>query len=412
MIVEKFMARQPILDARVKTFGYELLFRSGLEPYFRSDNGDQASSSVVVDGFFLFGMQTLTEGRKAFINFTRNILLRQVATLLPKEQVIVEILENVEPDAEVVEACKSLKTQGYTIALDDFVLREGMAPLIDLADIIKVDFMATPPEDRKALARALRSRGIKLLAEKVETHEQHQEAMTLGYDYFQGYFFSRPQIVQSRDVPAYKLNYIMLMQAISREEPNFLEIESIIKREPSLTYKLLRYLNSAAFAFNREITSIRHALSLLGLSEVQKWISLVALAGMGADKPAVLAITAMVRAKMCETLAARTHFQGKSLDLFLVGLLSVIDAILQRPIEEILRQLSVSKDVLCTLTDGNTALRPVLDLVLAMETGNWPVVSRLSESLRVGELVVSESYIQAVQWSNQVFHVGGIADRR
>ena len=403
--MQKFMARQPILDARVKTYGYELLFRSGVEPYFNCQNADHATSSVV-DSCLLLGMQTLTDGGKAFINFTRNILLNQFATLLPKDQIIVEITEDVQPDPEVLEACRSLKRQGYTLALDDFVLKDGITPLVDLADIIKVDFQATPRSDWTSLAKSMRSRGIKLVAEKVETPEQYRQAIELGYNYFQGYFFSKPEIVEGRQVPAYKLNYILLIKAISRREPDFTEIEGIIKREPSLTYKLLRYLNSAAFAFYREITSIRHALSLLGMQEVQKWVALVALAGMGADKPAALAITTMIRARMCELLAPITGHEKSSLSLFLIGLLSAIDAILQRPMQELLKQLSVPPDVYAALVQGNTPLRQVLDLCIAVETGDWDAISRLSSSCRISETKVSDVYLQSVRWSNQVFHVG------
>ncbi len=400
--MHRFIARQPILDTRSRTFGYELLFRSGPEILFNCEDPDQASSRVVD---LLFGMQNLTEGRRAFINFTRNLIVREFATLLPKDQIIIEILEDVVPDSEVVAACRNLKAQGYMLALDDFTLREEIKPLIALADIIKIDFLATPPGLRRSIAKGMARTGIQLLAEKVETREQHREAMDYGYHYFQGYFFSKPELVQAREVPSCKMNYVLLLKAINRPDPDFTELESVIKREPSLTYRLLCYMNSAAFAFTSEVRSIRHALSLLGLAEVRKWTSLVALAGMGEDKPPAVVIAAITRARFCEALAPLAQLREQAMDLFLTGLLSLIDVILQRPMAEILNQVAVSQDVQSTLLDGGTHLRDVLELVIAYEKADWTRITDLSNGLRMDEAAVGDTYIQSVKWGHQVFHL-------
>jgi EAL and modified HD-GYP domain-containing signal transduction protein len=409
--VKKFVARQPILNRDQNIYGYELLFRSGLENYFRSTHPDQASSSVIADSFLLFGVKSLTQGRKAFINFTHKLITSLSVTLLPQEQVVMEVLEDIQPDDQVIGACRALKQHGYMIALDDFVFSEKLKPLIDLADIIKVDFLATPPLVRKHLVRSYAHRGIKMLAEKVETHEQFHEAMELGYKYFQGFFFSKPEIVSCSDVPAYKHHYLLLLQEINRPEPDFIKLEEVIKRESSLCYKLLRYLNSAAFAFSREITSIRHALSLIGVEEVRKWASLLVLAGMGEDKPSALVLGSIVRAKFCEDLAPATGLANRAMDLFLMGLLSMMDAIVERPMAEILSELVISRDIKTALLQGRdrNRFRDIYELVLAYERGDWEEISRLAAAMRANEDRIAEAYLAAVKWSQEVLEMDRVA---
>jgi c-di-GMP-related signal transduction protein len=403
--VQKFVARQPILDAKEDIFAYELFFRSGLESYFLCDNPDRASSSVVIDSLLLFGLQTLTQGRRAFINFTRNLLLSHYATLLPNQQVVIEILETAEVDESLVNACRELKQQGYLLALDDFVLNHERQPLVEIVDLIKVDFLRTPTKVCRELARSYGPRGISMVAEKVETREQFRMARDMGYHYFQGFFFSRPETLSGRELPAFKLNYLWLLQAISREEPDLSEIESVIKREPSLVYRLLRYLNSSIFGFSVRIRSIRHALTLLGMNEVRKWISLVALSGMGEDRPSALMNSLITRAKFCESLASLVGKSGKALDYFLMGLLSMVDTVLERPLSEILQQLAVSEEVKTALLIGGNQMRHVLDLVVATEKGQWSRMIFFTSMLKISENSVTEAYLQAIQWSQEVFHV-------
>ena len=262
--MKKFVARQPIFDPHQKVYAYELLFRSGMDNFFDASDPDQASTSVIVDRLLLMGMEKLTGGDRAFINCTRNVLIKGYAALLPKDKVVVEILESVEPDDEVVGACLRLKRAGFMLALDDFIYEERLEPLLPLVDFVKVDFRETTERDRRALVEKLSPRGIKMVAEKVETRSELQQASEMGYTYFQGYFFSKPEIIVAKDIPGYKLNYLRVLQAVNQPEINLVELENIIKLEASLTYKLLRYLNSAFFGFRTEIRSIHHALALLG----------------------------------------------------------------------------------------------------------------------------------------------------
>jgi c-di-GMP-related signal transduction protein len=259
--MDSFIARQPIFDRQQKVYGYELLFRSGLDNVFNHPDPTEATTKVIAHSLLLLGIEPLTRGKKAFINATRDVLVREYMTLLPQESFAVEILETVEPDAAVIAACQKLKQAGYTLALDDFSADGLAAPLVPMADIIKVDFLATGREERTALARRYRPRGIHLLAEKVETRADFLEAMESGYSYFQGYFFSKPAIFSGKDVPAFKFHLLQILAEINRAELDFKQMAEIIKREMSLTYKLLRYINSAFFGLQHQVTSLPQALN-------------------------------------------------------------------------------------------------------------------------------------------------------
>jgi len=399
----KRVARQPIFDSKKNIFGYELLFCSGLDNYFQTEQTDRESSLVVVDSFLLFGMQSLTDGRRAFLKFNHSLLVQQYATLLPKEQAVIEILKTVEPDSKVIAACKTLKEKGYLIALDEFALRAKLNPLIEFAKILKIDFQSTPPDLRKQLAKKFRPLGIEILAENVETHDQFREAVQQGYTYFQGFFFCKPEIVAGHDIPAMKVNYLALLNAINKSEPDLAEVERMIKRDSSLCFKLLRYLNSAAFYFEGNITSIRHALSLLGVKEVRRWACLVALAAVGADRPSALVVSSMVRACFCELLAPLTAFANRTSELFLAGLLSMMDAILGQPMESILRQIPLSPDVKETLLGRKSKLQDIFELVTCYEKGDWEKNAEIAFRLKLDEVKVAEAYLQSIKWAQEIF---------
>jgi len=251
--LQKFIARQPIFDSKENIYGYELLYRSGLENYFSCENAEHATSSVIVDSFLLFGIETLTAGHYAFLNFTDVCIKNKFATLLPKQQVVIEILESVDPTPEMIVACKDLKSQGYRLALDDFVYHPDLEPLIDIADLIKADIQEIPLGEWKGLLQKLSGKNIPFLAEKVETREQFREAQEYGFQYFQGFFFGHPETFKKREIQGCKMNYLQLMQEVNQTQPNFDRIEDIVKREPTICYKLFRYLSSPIFGFKREI---------------------------------------------------------------------------------------------------------------------------------------------------------------
>ena len=257
--------------------------------------------------------------------------------------------------------------------------------------------------DRKALVDRLSPRGIKMLAEKVETRSELRQASEMGYTYFQGYFFSKPEIVVGQDIPGYKLNYLRVVQAVNRPEINLAELENIIKLEASLTYKLLRYLNSAFFGFRTEIKSIHHALALLGEEELKKWASLIAMAAMGADKPPELVVSVIIRAVFCESLAPRIGMMNRSNDLFLLGMMSLIDAILDRPLPKILEEMPISNEIKEALLGGQNRFRDVYETVVAYEAADWREFSKKARKLNLDEETVPELYLRSVEWTKDTF---------
>lgn len=394
-----FVARQPILTADKKIFGYELLFRDGVEDFFRHPDADAASRSAL-NTSMLLGLDVLCNGSRAFVNCTREILLKDYITLLPSGQTVVEILETVPADEEVIAACRRLKEAGYAIALDDFTVNDPRQPLTDLADIIKVDLRAISPAEADAMVRRYGPWRCRMLAEKVETQEEFVAAQKAGFLYFQGYFFHRPELVTAHEIPANHLNYLRMLTAVSRPELDEREIENLVKGEASLCYRLLRYLNSAAFGFATEIHSVRHALSILGENEIRRWIRLVAMLGAGQGKPSDLVLTALVRARFCELLSPKVQ-RGES-DLFLMGMLSLMDAILEMPMRQVLENIPIDVQSKAVLLQAPSNLRPFYQLMLAQESGEWAEVSELSRKLHLSESDVADAYWQAMQWAREV----------
>jgi c-di-GMP-related signal transduction protein len=395
----QFVARQPILTADEKVFGYEILFRDGVEDFFRSSDPDAASRSTL-NTSMLLGLDVLCDGHRAFINCTRDVLLKDYATLLPSEQTVVEILEVVPADDLVVAACRRLKEAGYTIALDDFGVNDPRESLTDVADIIKVDLRDTSAADAAAMVKRYGPWRCRMLAEKVETRAEFVAAKKAGFLYFQGYFFRRPEIITAHEIPANRLNYLRMLTAVSQPELDVREIENLVKSEAALCYRLLRHLNSAAFGFANEIHSVRHALAILGEREVRRWIRLVATLGAGQGRTSELVLSAMVRARFCELLSPKIP-HGDS-DLFLMGLLSLMDAMLELPMSQVLDNIPIDQETKAVLLGGASRLRPFYQLMLAQESGEWKTASELTAQLHLSESDVGECYWQAMQWAREV----------
>ena len=394
----RYVARQPIFDREEQVFGYELLFRDRLENCFIGD-ADEASRATL-DRSLVMGLDVLCDGRRAFVNCTRDTLIKGLVTLLPSMSTIVEILETVPSDPDVMAACQALKAQGYMIALDDYIAGDRRAPLAEIADIIKVDLQLTTDEQRDQLVKEFGPWRCRMLAEKVETPNQFAQARDQGFVYFQGYFFRRPEMMGTHDMPANRLNYIRMLQEVSRPELDVPGLEKLIKEEASICYRLLRYLNSAAFGFKKEIHSVRHALSLLGERDVRRWVRLVAAVGAGQDKTSDLVLAALVRGRFCELLAPKVA-HGES-DLFLMGLLSLIDAMLETPMEAVLEKIPLDVPTKSVLLGQPSVLRPVFQLMLAHESGEWEAAAALSEGLRLDADDVAACYWQAQQWAREL----------
>ncbi len=400
--MESFIARQPIFDARRNVYGYELFFRSGLENVFRHENPDQATSKVMVDSFFLFNLNDLTGGKRAFINVPREILLKEYMFFLPREQVVVELLETVEPDAEVLQACQKLKHAGYLIAMDDFVYEPRYEPLLEFTDFVKVDFLATPEEARKSLLQKISPLRVRLVAEKVETLEMFQHGIESGYSFFQGYFFSKPAILVAKDIPTFKANYFQLLKEIHTVGTDLNKLDEIIRRDVALTYKLLRYINSAYFGLPHRIKSVKQALVLLGEKTIKNWISFVALASMAVDKPEELLVLTIVRARFCEMLAPYFNLADRKDDSFLMGLFSLIDAFLDRPLSQILAEIPIDDPIKLALLGEPSRLGEIYQYTLSYEKAAWgdlqkPIVTPDEDTTPLS------LYLEALKWG-QTFY--------
>lgn len=374
-----------------------------MENVFRATDGDEASQRVISSGIHIFGFSSLTGGKPAFINFTKQLLLNGAALVLPPKQVVVEILETVEPEDEVIKACSELKRHHYLLALDDFALRPGYEPLIDLADIIKVDFLQVKGEERQELVQRFGKRGVRMLAEKVETHEDFAEALKAGYLYFQGFFFCKPEIVAGREIPSHKLTYLRLMQELNREELEFSRVESILKSDVSLSFKLLRYINSAAIGLRYPVTSLRQAMVLLGEQNLRRWATLALAASMLEDKPQELLVTGVVRGRFCELVYQRLGLKAAGVDPFLIGLLSVLDTLLDCQMSDLLEELPVAAEIKDALLERPTVLGSLYKLVVSYERAEWEKVSELAEQLNLQEQELPLLYSQAVSWTDQLF---------
>lgn len=394
----RYVARQPIFDRAEKVFGYELLFRDGLENAFHGDT-DEASRATL-DRSLLMGLDVLCDGRRAFVNCTRDTLIKGLVTLLPSTLTVVEILESVPADPDVLAACRSLKEQGYTIALDDYVADDRRESLAELADIIKVELQLTTQEQRTALIKRFGPWRCRMLAEKVETQADFEQARDQGFVYFQGYFFRRPEMLRTRDLPANRLNYLRMLQEVSRPELDLAGLEKLIKAEASICYRLLRYLNSAMFGFRSEIHSVRHALSILGERDLRRWVRLVAAVGAGQEKTGDLVLSALVRARFGELLTP--HVPHGDSDLFLLGLLSLIDAMIEMPMADVLEKIPLDHATKAVLLGQPSALRPVFQLMLAHESGEWEASATLSRILKLDPETVAGYYWQAQEWAREI----------
>jgi len=392
---EKFIARQPIFDKRLRVHAYELLFRSGPQNFFQAHGN--ASCSVIADSLTLFNLQALTGPARAFVNVDEIALRLGAPRLLPPDRVVIEILESVKPSSEIVNLCRELRQDGYLLALDDFLGDPSLRPLVDLANYLKVDFTLLDADGRKRVAEQFSGNGIALLAEKVETQRDFDEARNLGYSYFQGYFFCKPSMLETRDIPGNKLIQLQLIGAVAAPDLNYDAIENLLKQEPSLLYRLLRYLNSPALGLRSEVHSIRHAITLLGETEFRRWVSIFAVVAMSSGKPPELIRTALTRAYFCEDFSSPAGLHEKSSNLFLMGLLSVSDALLDKPLKDVLAALPIDPEIKSALCGGENRYRDLYEVLLALERAEWPKLSAFTQRLGCPEDSVPDSYQSALQ---------------
>lgn len=394
-----YAARQPILDVNKNLYAYELLFRDGVDNVFPGIDEDEATSRIIEGSQFSLGIEHLTGNKPAFINFTLDTILKNYPTMVPPCSLVVEILETVQPSKKLLESVKQLKQQGYVIALDDYEHKPVWRHFFPFVDLIKIDLRAMSfAEIEQVIADISDFPQIKLLAEKVETAEEFERCKALGFEYFQGYFFSKPEMVKTKTLSPGQMTLAELLYETSTAEIDLPKITQIFERDINLSYKLLRYTNSATFKRRAEISTIKQALVVLGKSELKKFLSLLFTASVSDDKPVELLNLAMVRARFCENLASLEGSADSSM-AFLTGMMSLIDAILDQSIEMVMEQLPLSTEIKEALVNKKGVLADYLNLALAYEQGDWENELAIEEQLKLSQRQVPATYSNAINWA-------------
>ncbi|MDB6060409.1 MAG: hypothetical protein JWM78_512 [Verrucomicrobiaceae bacterium] len=400
MTTSVLLARQAIYDSRLRVHAYELLFRAQDTGASGFSDGDQATSTVLLNAFTGLPIEELLEGKPAFVNFTRRLLDNPPP--IDPSRLVVEVLENIVIDPPTIAAIRELKAQGYTIALDDYVYYEGHEELLELADLIKIDVLALSLDEVRALLRRLEGYNHVLLAEKIETQEMFETCKQLGFKLFQGYFLARPQIVKGRALRSDQRTVLQLLSTLRKTDVEFHEIEHVIQADSVLVLKILRLVNSAMFHQQREITTIRQALSMLGLNKIRSWTQLLALSNLE-NKPAALFTTTMVRARFGQLLAElsnNSELVGET--QFTIGLLSTLDAYLGMELAEVLDSISVPEAMRGAILqrEGNDGL--LLAVALAYEHADWDSINWVElEKLGIDAEHTQQAYLSSLQWADE-----------
>jgi len=397
-----YAARQPILDKSKNLFAYELLFRDSIDNVFPEIDGDKATSKMIEASQFNMGMSEFTGNKPAFINFTLDTLSQGYPEMLTPDEVVIEILETIKPGKKLLALCKNLHSKGYTLALDDYEHQNVWAHFYPFIKIIKIDIQQTGVEEIKEVLTAVKDHPhIKMLAEKVETHDEYNQMLQLGFDYFQGYFFAKPEMIKTKSLSPSQVAMAELLYETSKTDLDLNSITSVFERDVSLSYKLLRYANSAIFKRRNEISTIKQALVILGSGELKRFIGLMFAVTANPDKPSELINMAMTRAKFCELTA---HDIPSQLDVsiaFLTGLLSMIDAILDEDMTTILEKLPLSEDIKNPLLTKKGVMAALIKLVEFIEQAEWDKTTLVMDKLKLDKDKVIEHYNQAVAWADE-----------
>ncbi|MCB1669104.1 MAG: HDOD domain-containing protein [Porticoccaceae bacterium] len=397
------VARQPIFNQQKELAGYELLFREDEVIGQMVVDGDSKTSSVISNSYFSIGLEKLLGGKRGYINFIKNLLIEKFPLLLPRQSIVVEILEDIDVDDDLIEACQELCDSGYTLALDDFVFSPELLPLVTMAKIIKFDFLiSTPEEIRQYLAMLPADSERTLLAEKIETNEQFDLAKGMGFQLFQGFFFCRPEIIKGAVIPDVSLKLLQVVAEVNQKDFNIDKLEELIEPDISITYKLLRYINSAYYALETRISSIKQAITYLGQNEIRRFVSMVALSNLSEGKPDEIARSACCRAKFCELVAAVSPVNVSEREAFTAGLLSLVDAIIGQPMKVIMEALPLSNGIKDALVSGAGHTGLILKLAKFYERGCWDDISKITHELDIDESLLPGFYFQSCQWSNSI----------
>ncbi len=393
-----FIARQPLVNTAKEVVGYELLYRAGQYDVAHISDHDQASAQVIVNAFLNIGIDHLVGSSLAFINVPEPLLLNDALLPMFQEHSVLELLETVTARPEVLEALQRLKKRGFLIALDDFTVTAETEPLLRFADYVKLDVLEHGSPELKTQVQLLSKYPVKIVAEKVESRDKYEECRALGITLFQGYFFCRPQTLTQKTLPANRASVLHLLQQISDPNLEVSKLQATLSTDAALSYKLLRYVNSAAFGLRREIESLKDAIVLVGLVTIRNWATLILLNNASDGNPLELMRTAMIRARMCENLAAKINPAVKP-QMFITGLLSLLDAIMDAPMESLLDNLALTAPIRFAILDHEGPHGDILKHVVNYERGDWDALLSTGQERDV----FVDAYLEAVEWADRNF---------
>ena len=398
----RYLARQPILDRNEKLFGYELLYRAAPEGAGGWD-GDRATR-IMLDNTVLFGLSRLTGGLPAFLNCTLEALTGSLLHVAPSSMTVLEVLESLTPTPELADACRRLKARGFRIALDDFVWSPAMTPLIELADYIKVDFLLTGLAERRKMLTRLRGSRATLLAEKVETREEYEQACTEGFTLFQGYYFCRPELIRRREIPPNSAIQLELLKELQNQPIDLQAVTRLVERDTAIAYRLLRLVNSPALAMRREVRSVQSALIAVGENIFRQMATLAIASELNAGRPAEILRMALVRARFCE-LSARLTWRDTT-EQYLLGLLSLLPAMMQVPMEEAIGPLPLRNEIRAALLGQSNEDRCLLSWMEASQQGDWATCDRVAAKNSLAEDQLQSCAAEATEWADRILRSG------
>lgn len=398
--MDMYIARQPIFTVHKKLFAYELLYRGAEDASLTQVSGNRATMSLLSSSFLTEGIDTIADGKPCFINFTQDLLLKKIPLSFPKSQIVIEILENVTPTKEVILACRKFVKEGYVLALDDFIYERSWDPLIELAQIIKIDVRLTPLTTIHKTLHKISRYPVKLLAEKVENLDEFEKANKLGFHYFQGYFFNKPEKIHIKELAASKLNLLNLMAEVTKKSTTMEKLHKIISVDIAISYKLLRFLNSAYFYRLQKVKTVRHAIAYLGEKELRRFILLAIVSELATNKPSELVRLSLVRAKFCELLALSSRHNQMADEIFLMGLFSFIDTMLDTKMVNIMSKLPLQDRVKEALAQGTGPCALFLDAVISYERRQRERFIATAQKLDVNTAKIPEMYMTAIKYAN------------
>ncbi|MBW1634993.1 MAG: EAL domain-containing protein [Deltaproteobacteria bacterium] len=395
-----YIARQPIFNVKERLFAYELLYRGTEEFPLDSVSGERATTSLLTSTFLTEGVETVSNSKPCFVNFTEELLLRNIPASFPPGRLVIEILEDVEPTTKIIAACQKFSAAGYKIALDDFIYHEKFEPLVRIADIIKIDFRLTPVDTIRKTLQRLSKHDVKLLAEKVESRYEFDRAAEFGFTYFQGYFFCKPEKILIKELAVSKITLYNLLAEVTGKKTTIERLHDIISTDVAISYKLLRFINSAYFYRLQKVKTVKQGIAYLGENQLRRFLILVIVSELSVDKPGELVRLCLVRAKFCELLARQSRLKNVAMELFLLGLFSLIDSMLDTDINVLMDKLPVAEEIKQALSTQSGKYIPFLEAAIAYERGQIHKFNKALLLTGVDSGPVPDIYLRSLQYAN------------